>query len=615
VKAEVAKRGVKHYVSWQDWNVSQASDGELKWQSYWNELGGSVGNQRMAIAPRKQPLVIARELKLTSNDNWLIIFANRPNTAGTPPKIEVRIGGEPVAEYEVPFRQRGNEDHAPLAVRLTNYHAANKPIQVEIRQPALPDQGFVDWRGIGVVNQLPHLYQAFEDQGVFAAIDGNQKGGAKLVTDDRHYGTHSVQFTPDGKFQLKFAQPLAIREQPKWGEYRHIRFAFRKVGDGRVALEVNRDGDAERAARYDAGSGDPVGGSATRLWNANLPNQWIVMTRDLYADFGAFDATGITLETPDGQHALVDHVYLARRPEDFNLIPNAPPPELVNQMARRDLAKPILDRGFPATVMIQTKDGRMGAGVVISREGEVLTAGHVVANPNVECTVHLPDGKTVKAVTRGIWRDFDLGLIKISEPGEYRYVDRGNAREVPENQLYVGFAHKAKYEKDAKPSANILGIRRVFRGMIWTDFDQTDYCAGGPLLDREGKVIGILTKRSEFGGFLFGRLDEFDPHLNRMRNGEVYGGWYPGLGPMFGLNVQSTREGAKVLEVYANSPAAAAGVMPGDLVTKVDGRSVVSLEDIYAVLSEKNPGQECTLDYFRTGQMLQAKLLLAPRVP
>jgi S1-C subfamily serine protease len=151
--------------------------------------------------------------------------------------------------------------------------------------------------------------------------------------------------------------------------------------------------------------------------------------------------------------------------------------------------------------------------------------------------------------------------------------------------------------------------------MIWTDFDIADFCAGGPLLDREGKVIGILAKRSDFGGFLFGRLDEFDPQLAKLRNGEVYGSWYPGVGPMFGLNVQSTREGAKVLEVFANSPAAAAGLKAGDIVTKVDGRSVVSLEDMYVILAEKNPGQECTLDYFRSGSMLQAKLVLAPRTP
>lgn len=617
IKAEVAKRGLKQYAAWNDWTVSQAADGTLEWKTDLNEiLGADPSNYRLAVAARKQPLVLSRELKLSPGDNWLVVFANRNSSSGPAQKLEVRIGGEPVAEYEVPFRHRGNEDHAPLSINLKNYQAAKKPILVEIRQLASTEQGYIDWRAISVVDQLPHLNQVFEDQGVFTSIDAQQKGGAKLVSDNRHYGTHAVQVTPDGQFQLKLPHPLAIRENPKWGEYRHIRFAFRKVGGGRIALDVNREGPADqRPIRYDAGGGEPVGKSATRVWNAELPNHWIVMTRDLYSEFGTFDATGITLQTPDGEYALFDHIYLARRPEDFNLIPNAPPPELTNQMARRDLAKPVLDRGFPAVVMIQTKDGRVGAGTIINGEGEVLTAGHVIAAPNEECTIHLADGRALKGQTRGISRDFDIGLAKITEPGPFPFVEVFTGQEVPENQLYVGFAHAPKLEKGAKPTANILGIRRVFRGMVWTDFDIPQWTAGSPLLNREGKVIGILTKRSEFGGFLFGRTEGLDGKLNGLRNGEVTGAWYPGLGPMFGLQVQSTREGAKVLEVYPNSPAASAKMMAGDVVTKVDGRSVVSLEDIYTVLAEKNPGQECTLDYFRAGQMLQAKLLLVPRTP
>jgi serine protease Do len=616
MKSEVSKRGPKQFAAWQDWNVSLTADATWRWHSYINELNGQQpANYRSAVAVRKQPLVLSRDIKLGPEDNWLVLFANRGAAGGQAVKLEVRIGGEPVAEYEVPQRQRGNEDQAPLTVRLSNYQAAQKPIHVEIRQMPTADPGNVDWRSIEVVPQLPHLYQAFEDQGVFTAIDADQKGGAKLFADDRHYGTQSVQITPDGQFRLKFPKPIAIREQPKWGEYRHIRFAFRKVGDGQFAIEVNRTVEGERPARYDAGAGPPVGKSATRLWNANLPNQWIVMTRDLYADFGAFDATGITVQTLGGEYALVDHVYIARRTEDFNLIPNAPPPELVNQKARRDLAKPILDHAFPRIVMLEMKDGRIAGGSLISRDGEVLTAGHVVAKANEECKVHLPTGKTVKAKTRGIWRDFDIGLIKISEQGDYPYFERANATEIPENQLYVGFAHAKKYEKDAKPAANILAIRRVFRGMVWTDFESDDWSSGTPLVNREGKVLGVLSKRSEFGGFLFGRLDNFDAHLGRMRNGEVYGAWYPGTGPMFGLDVQSTREGAKVLAVHPNSPAAAANLKKDDIVTKIDGRSVVSLEDIYAILAEKNPGQECTLDYFSGGQMLQAKIVLVPRVP
>ncbi|HTN77466.1 MAG TPA: S1C family serine protease, partial [Pirellulaceae bacterium] len=615
VQQEVLKRRLKQPVAWRDWTPAQAPSGTTQVINYWNELNGSPGDYRLTMAAREKPIVLSREIKLSPSDNWLVVFANRYPSGGPAAKLEVRIGGEPVAEYEVPFRHRGNEDQPPLAISLANYRNAQKPIQVEIRQTATTHEGYVDWRSIQVVDQLPHLYQAFEDHGVFTAIDGDQKGIAKLITDDHHYGSHAVQVTPDGQFRLTFPKPIAIRERPQWGEYRHLRFAFRKVGEGRLALEVNRVGDALKPARYDAGAGEKVLESALRLWNDKLPNQWIVMTRDLYNDFGAFDATGLTITAPDGQQALFDHVYLARSNEDFKLIPNAPPPELTNQMARRDLAKPVLDRGFPAVVVIETNDGRFGSGVSLSQQGEILTAGHLLANANLPCTVHFADGRKVKAQTRGIYRDLDVGLIKVTDPGDYPFIERGNARDLPEQQLYVGFAHPLKLAAGVKPAAHIVGLRRVFRGMIWTDFDLPDYSSGGPLLNREAKLMGILAKRSEFGGFLFARLEDFDGQLGRLRNGEVYGAWYPGLGPMFGINVQSTRDGAKVLDVFPNSPAASANLKSGDIVTKVDGRAVVSLEDIYAVLGEKNAGQEAQIEYSRSGQAQQTKLLLVPRTP
>ncbi len=615
VQQEVGKRRFQGLTAADGWSISQPNDGTTQTISYFSDLGTYQGGFHNAIAARGKPLVMSREFDLTSKDNWLVVFANRYPNNGQPLKLEVRISGEPVAEYDVPYRSRGNENQLPLAISLANYQGQNKPIRIEIRQSATPADGYVDYRSIEMVEHLPHLYRVFEDRGEFAAIDAEQKGEAKLISEVRYYGTHAAKVSPDGQFRLKFAEPIAVRERPEWGEYRFIRFAFRKVGGGQIGLELNRGGDFNRASRYDAGAGEPVLKSATRVWNENLPDNWIVLTRDLYNDFGSFDATGLTLTVPNGEYALFDHIYLGRTNETFNIIPNAPPPELANQMARRNLAKPILDHATPAVVVIETNDGRYGGGVVIQKDGEILTAGHILANANQECKVHLADGRVVNAQTRGINRDLDVGLVKITEPGEYRYVDRNNPKDVPEQQLYVGFAYKKQFAKGDTPAAHIVGIRRVFRGMIWTDFDIADYSAGGPLLDREAKLIGILAKRSEFGGFLFSRLEDFDGHIGRLRNGEVYGTWYPGLGPMFGINVQSTLEGAKVLEVFPNSPAASANLKAGDIVTKVDGRSVVSLEDIYAVLGEKNAGQDAQIEYARNGQGQQTKLLLVPRSP
>ncbi len=55
--------------------------------------------------------------------------------------------------------------------------------------------------------------------------------------------------------------------------------------------------------------------------NDKLPNDWVVVTRDLFADFGEFTFNGLGLSAMDGEAALFDHVYLGRAPRDFDLAP------------------------------------------------------------------------------------------------------------------------------------------------------------------------------------------------------------------------------------------------------------------------------------------------------
>jgi hypothetical protein len=75
--------------------------------------------------------------------------------------------------------------------------------------------------------------------------------------------------------------------------------------------------------RYFAGQGPEPYGAALHL-DEKIPGDWVVVTRDLFADFGAFTLTGLALSPLDGEFALFDHIYLGRSVRDFEL---ATPPE------------------------------------------------------------------------------------------------------------------------------------------------------------------------------------------------------------------------------------------------------------------------------------------------
>jgi hypothetical protein len=171
--------------------------------------------------------------------------------------------------------------------------------------------------------------EIFEDDEKFAAL--LTEGGGRAIPDqrDKYNGTYSLRVTPDQKFNPNLPMlGVKIRENPGPGEYRYIRFAWRKQGGNSICLQLNHDGNwgpggegAREGAkfRYHAGPGGECYG-ASLVINDKLPARFEVVTRDLFADFGEFTLNGLAFSPVDGNAALFDHIYLGRQLEDFELL-------------------------------------------------------------------------------------------------------------------------------------------------------------------------------------------------------------------------------------------------------------------------------------------------------
>ena len=166
----------------------------------------------------------------------------------------------------------------------------------------------------------------FEDGPEFVANLNQGAGQATLLPEDKYSGTASVKVTPDQRYNPALpGLGVKIREKPGDGEYRWLRYAWKKKGGSQVCFQINHDGQWGPVGgkpgkfRYHSGPGPECFGASENLAK-ELPGEWVVVTRDLFADFGEFTMSGLALSPMDGEYALFDHIYLGKSPEDLDTV-------------------------------------------------------------------------------------------------------------------------------------------------------------------------------------------------------------------------------------------------------------------------------------------------------
>jgi serine protease Do len=144
----------------------------------------------------------------------------------------------------------------------------------------------------------------------------------------------------------------------------------------------------------------------------------------------------------------------------------------------------------PTVVALEIGDAS-GSGVIISSNGFVLTAGHVVEAPDRKVRITFPDGKVVNGKTVGTVADSDAGLLKITDSGMWPHADMAELKESRIGDWVLTLGHPGGF--DAKRSL----VTRLGR-IIYVDSDdlQTDCTispgdSGGPVFDMDGEIIGV----------------------------------------------------------------------------------------------------------------------------
>ena len=256
-----------------------------------------------------------------------------------------------------------------------------------------------------------------------------------------------------------------------------------------------------------------------------------------------------------------------------------------------------------------------GSGFVIRKDGVILTNHHVVENAK-HITVTLSDGREFDARVMGRDPKTDLAVLKIDSTGVLPTARLGDSDGLSVGDWVVAIGNPFGLSNTV--TAGIVSAKgRAIGAGPYDDFIQTDAPinpgnSGGPLLDEHGEVVGINTMIfSQSGGNvgigfaipinlakkLVPELEEHG-HVTRAWLGVAIQKVTPELAQSLGVE---PARGALVAEVTAGAPAAAAGIKPGDVITRYDGRVIDEHAALPMLVASTPVGKTVGVEVVRDG--------------
>jgi Do/DeqQ family serine protease len=276
-----------------------------------------------------------------------------------------------------------------------------------------------------------------------------------------------------------------------------------------------------------------------------------------------------------------------------------------------------------------TPSGGMGSGVIVSPEGYILTNHHVIEGAEA-IEVTLNDGRTALAKVIGTDPETDLALLKI-ELAELPVIVLGQMQALQVGDAVLAIGNPFGVGQTVTSGiVSALGRKQLgintFENFIQTDAAINPGNSGGALVDANGALMGINTAiYSRSGGSLgIGFAVPVSTATQIMsaliKEGKVTRGWIgveprplnAELAESFGIAKDKTTgelpKGVLINGVLQNSPAAKAGIQPGDLILKVAGQGVDDVPDMLSRVAALTPGESAMVLLQRNGKEMQVRV-------
>ncbi|MEM7410373.1 MAG: trypsin-like peptidase domain-containing protein [Myxococcota bacterium] len=285
---------------------------------------------------------------------------------------------------------------------------------------------------------------------------------------------------------------------------------------------------------------------------------------------------------------------------------------------------PIFDRFFRDFFEPRGPETRenLGSGVLIDANGHVLTNEHVVSQAS-RIRVSLSDGREFDARLIGADPNHDIAVLEVDTEEKLPWIEPGRSDDLMVGEPVIaignpfGLSHTVTTGVISATGRSLRTQNRVYHGFLQTDASINPGNSGGPLLNAEGRLIGINTaiyNQAQGIGFAI-PIDEAQRVVQELiDHGEVSPVWLglefqdlePGL--IAALELPAQTQGALVSRVRPDSPAARARIQRGDIVTRFDGQRLQSARDFFERLERATDGQQLALGLLRDGKPLERRV-------